>query len=190
MHYKTLTHMDTLTLKEYEDIAKEFLKSVSRLCTPYHRAKFLSDESIGIVVQYLINADSKYDNTKGASIVTYRYRGMLNAKHAITKSWKKQQKSIETYDTSFDYSSAVQPQSPVEELVKVEEANDKHKLVNNMVDSSVLTETERKYMRLIYVDGLSKKEIASRMKVSPQSVYFFEKKALGKLKEAYAKNTV
>lgn len=188
MNYNAVMYRQHTTLKEYTEIAEEFLRNTSKLCTPYHRKLFLSPESVGIVVRYLINSDEKYDPTKGAAISTYRYKGMMNAKFAIIKSWKKQQKSIEISDTEFAYCSAAQEKSPEELLINAEEELDKKNLIDKMLNSPVLTDAERRCMKMIYLDGLRKVDVAKQLKISPQAVYLFEKQSLQKLRLRYAAN--
>ena len=165
----------TLTLSEYITIAEKLISSSG--CR-----WMLQDEYIGIVVNGLIDSDNKYIKGAGSSIESYRYGGWLNTKKRIfflNKARFKNQ-SIETLTNQLSVSVP-----PCDELIQREDAGFLSSTINDIVNNEHLTETEREYLRLIYVDGKKRIEVANLFNITRQAVSFVERNAIKKLRGLY-----
>ena len=178
-----MSELKPLTIGEYTKIAEKIISSSRHIW-------MLQDEYIGMVVNHLINSDSKYDSSKGASVEGYRFRGWLNAKKRILQLRMKQYKtaSLDAYlsDTRDIKDSRVD--TPYMEIEKREIEDAKSKVVKELINHKSLNPKERLYLKLIYIDGKKQIEIAEMYKITKQAVSFTEQKALRKLRSLYEAN--
>ncbi len=173
--------MELLSLSEYTKIAVKLLRKF----TPLY---MMSDENVGIVVNYLINSDLKYDPNKG-QLKTYRYNGFVNALRKIRTFSKSQLLSLDETFSSGENRYSTVPDTTLEpsELVSNEESLEvQSHLVEQLLNNDQLTKTEQKYLKMMYVDGLSMLKVSEICGVSKQAVSYTELKALKKLRTLYA----
>lgn len=172
------------TLEEYTRIAE-------KLINKYGQSWMMDDEYIGLIVHNLIKSDIKYNDSKGTSIRTYRYGGFLFSMNVIYKKRKERQTSISLDNPDFNGDSryegiASTEKEPSENLIEIENFSSESRVVRSLINSKELTNRERQYLTMIYIDGISRDAIAKQFNISRQAVSYLEQRALTKLKEIYA----
>lgn len=172
------------TLEEYTRIAE-------KLINKYGHPWMMDDEYIGLIVHNLIKSDMKFNSERGISIRTYRYGGFLFSMNVIYKHRKERMSSLSLDNPDVNGESrydsiASTEKEPSENLVEIENFDYESNTVKSLIESKELTNKERQYLKMIYIDGMTHNEIARHFNVSRQAVSYLEQKALTKLKEIYA----
>lgn len=171
------------------------LRLVAYVVKKYNNTIYETDDLISIGTIGLIKAVDTFNPQKGIHLATYASRCIENELLMLMRSSKKQSKEVSLYDPigSDKEGNTIQlldicVAEEVDVVEKMEEQQNLRKL-REYIDK-VLTEREKEIILLRY--GLSggrevtQREIAKQLCISRSYVSRIEKKALKKLRAAYA----
>lgn len=171
------------------------LRLVAYVVKKYNNTIYETDDLISIGTIGLIKAVDTFNPQKGIHLATYASRCIENELLMLMRSSKKQSKEVSLYDPigSDKEGNTIQlldicVAEEVDVVSRMEEQQNLRKL-REYIDK-VLTERERQIILLRY--GLSggrevtQREIAKQLCISRSYVSRIEKKALKKLRAAYA----
>lgn len=171
------------------------LRLVAYVVKKYNNTIYETDDLISIGTIGLIKAVDTFNPQKGIHLATYASRCIENELLMLMRSSKKQSKEVSLYDPigSDKEGNTIQlldicVAEEVDIVEKMEEQQNLRKL-REYIDK-VLTEREKEIILLRY--GLSggrevtQREIAKQLCISRSYVSRIEKKALKKLRAAYA----
>jgi RNA polymerase sigma factor (sigma-70 family) len=157
--------MELLTLDEYEEIAVKLLK--------YRFGKFskyINNDNIGDLINYLIRSDMKYDPTKGTKLSTYRFNAFKFAVKKLLRSVKK-----ERQNKTISLNSHIKGSNPRFELINVivrmEKPNNEETVnVSDIITKNKLTDKQKVYMLGYFVDGKTLAQIGHENNVTRKAV--------------------
>ncbi len=171
------------------------LRLVAHVVKKYSNTVYEPDDLISIGTIGLIKAVDSFNQGKGIRLATYASRCIENELLMLIRSSKKQSREVSLYDPigSDKEGNTIQlldicVAEEVDIISQMEEQKRLSKL-RNYIDK-VLTKREREIIMLRY--GLyggrevTQREIADKLNISRSYVSRIEKKALKKLKAAYA----
>ena len=171
------------------------LRLVAHVVKKYSNTIYETDDLISLGTIGLIKAIDSFNNEKGIRLATYASRCIENELLMLMRSSKKQSKEVSLFDPigSDKEGNTIQLLDicVAEEPDIVERMEEEQKLgkLREYIDK-VLTEREKEIITLRYgmTDGreVTQREIADRLNISRSYVSRIEKKALKKLKAAYA----
>lgn len=171
------------------------LRLVAHVVKKYNNTIYETDDLISIGTIGLIKAVDSFNQNKGIRLATYASRCIENELLMLMRSSRKQSREVSLFDPigSDKEGNTIQlldvcVAEEVDIIGQMEEQQNLSKL-QNYIDK-VLTKREREIIALRY--GLSggrevtQREIADKLNISRSYVSRIEKKALKKLKAAYA----
>ena len=171
------------------------LRLVAHVVKKYSNTGYETDDLISIGTIGLIKAVDSFNQSKGIRLATYASRCIENELLMLMRSSKKQSREVSLYDPigSDKEGNTIQLLDicVAEEVDVIDRMEEQQKLakLQNYIDK-VLTKREKEIITLRYglYDGreVTQREIADRMHISRSHVSRIEKKALNKLKAAYA----
>ena len=171
------------------------LRLVAHVVKKYTNTMYETDDLISIGTIGLIKAVDSFNSEKGIRLATYASRCIENELLMLMRSSKKQSKEVSLFDPVgadkegntiqlLDICVAEEP-----DIIEQMEEQQKLSKLRKYIDE-VLTEREREIIILRYgmTDGkeVTQREIADKLNISRSYVSRIEKKALNKLKAAYA----
>jgi RNA polymerase sigma factor (sigma-70 family) len=139
------------------------------------------DKYKSILITSLVKSDIDYRDNLGASIETYRFGGWKFARKKMIQLKNKNKREVSlslAEDSSTD-------DEPITAIIREENRISKSNLIQSILTDEALTNLEKKYLEMIYSQGLSRSQIAKMLGVTKQAVSYTEQKALGKLREIY-----
>ena len=171
------------------------LRLVAHVVKKYSNSNYDADDLISIGTIGLIKAIDSFNQEKGIRLATYASRCIENELLMLMRSSKKQSKEVSLYDPvgSDKEGNTIQlldicVAEEVDIIAQMEQEQNLSRL-REYIDK-VLTKREREIIILRY--GLcgtretTQREIADMLNISRSYVSLIEKKALKKLKAAYA----
>ena len=171
------------------------LRLVAHVVKKYSNTVYEMDDLISIGTIGLIKAVDSFNQSKGIRLATYASRCIENELLMLMRSSKKQSREVSLYDPigSDKEGNTIQLLDicVAEEVDIVGQMEEQQKLskLQNYIDK-VLTKREREIIMLRYgLQGgreVTQREIADKLNISRSYVSRIEKKALQKLKAAYA----
>ncbi len=171
------------------------LRLVAHVVKKYSNTIYETDDLISIGIIGLIKAVDSFNKEKGIRLATYASRCIENELLMLMRSSKKQSREVSLFDRigSDKEGNTIQLMDIciAEEPDIVEQMEEQRRLgkLQEYIDK-VLTKREKEIIELRY--GLSggrevtQREIADKLNISRSYVSRIEKKALKKLKAAYA----
>ncbi len=187
--------------REGDQSAKDLLiernmRLVAHLVKKYNYADRDVEDLISIGTIGLIKAVNTFNEEKGSRLVTYAAKCIDNELLMMLRAEKKRSRETSIYeplgtDSEGNFISLMDVlESEDVDFVEQIELDSNLKRLKTLVDS-VLTEREREIIVLRYGlhngSEVTQREIAVRFGISRSYVSRLEKKALGKLREAYEK---
>lgn len=171
------------------------LRLVAHVVKKYSNTAYETDDLISIGTIGLIKAIDTFDFDKGIRLATYASRCIENELLMLFRGSKKQSREIYLYDPigSDKEGNMIRLMDicMAEEIDVVESLSEEQNLskLKGYIEE-ILTEREKEIIRLRYgLDGnkeTTQREIAEKLNISRSYVSRIEKRALKKLKAAYA----
>jgi len=171
------------------------LRLVAHVVKKYSNTMYETDDLISIGTIGLIKAVDSFNREKGIRLATYASRCIENELLMLMRSSKKQSKEVSLFEPigADKEGNAIQLLDicVAEEIDIVEQMEEQERLskLQEYIDK-VLTKREQEIILLRYglLDGreVTQREIADKLNISRSYVSRIEKKALKKLKAAYA----
>ena len=171
------------------------LRLVAHVVKKYSNTIYETDDLISIGTIGLIKAVDSFNKEKGIRLATYASRCIENELLMLMRSSKKQSKEVSLFDPigSDKEGNTIQLMDIcIAEEVDIIEQMEEEQRLNKLQDyiDKVLTKREREIITLRYgLHGgreVTQREIADQLNISRSYVSRIEKKALKKLKAAYA----
>lgn len=183
--------MTYLTDKEYTDITKKVIKYFTRRSQRLGRI-LLNDVDIFHDIKFkIMKADWRWKPDGGRTQHSWRNQCGIYAIQEAIDDVKKKYTNMKDADLSLDYSNDEYKlldqlqsniDSPVNILIKEEQATSHKKEIDNMIKLAGLTDTEIQYLRL-WANGLKYKGIADMFGVKSQAISSSIRRSLKKLKD-------
>jgi len=161
------------TLEEYYKLAKTMITGeLSKYGTGFVQKLLQSDDCIANIANVLMMADWKWNNTG----TKYGYRKQC-VQWAVS--------NILTRHYKHKYKHKDVPIS--DDMIEDKRPNSRHKeLINDIVNSKILTKKQRKYIISKYIDGFTLQEIGDKYGVSKQNIQQTIKSGIKKLRNEYS----
>lgn len=157
--------MELLSLDEYTQMAKKFIKR-------YGNPRWLrSDEYISIVIDNLVRSDRKYKDDMGATLNTFRVNGFKNSRKKINTLVAKLYKDSSYYDNV--------------ELNSIRDTRRISHDVDELLDDFTLTKLDKKYLTMVFKEGMKQCDVAKELNVTRQAVSIKINEAINKLRKLY-----
>lgn len=170
--------MTVTTLSEYTKIASKIInKNIG--------SRYLTDENIGLVINYLVYADNNYDPTKG-SLHNFR---QCSAKIALKRIVCK--RKSKTISLSHIIGKNNIEDITIEDILADtrEHRNIDIEELNKLINDDCLTDLEKMYLKEHFINYKQQNHIAEDRGVTVQAVNISIMSAIKKLKEIqYVKN--
>jgi len=170
-----------MSLTKYDKLAE-------MLIARFGQSWMYDDKYKSILITNLIKSDNDYDPNKG-SLSTYRFGAWNYAKLKMYQLKNRERNLVSLNQTTVAgplYTAIASNEiEPLDDMVNIESNNAISNLVMSLLNDQNLTPVEKKYLNLIYKEGLTHNQIAEMCRVSKQAVSFTEQKALRKLRTIY-----
>lgn len=195
--YKDHSNIKFLSLDEYIIMARKIISKMSS--GPYKH--YLNTED---VVSYVANAlmmadwrwDENYSSKDGRKKNLYSYRNQCAIwaiKTLVTKH-KKAKMDIKIYSldghisdndlrNNLDFIEAEENSQPIDILEKEENDNDIKSLITQLLDSNILSEKHKTYLKMYYFEGQTLEKIGNHFNISREAVRQGINKSLRILRE-------
>jgi RNA polymerase sigma factor (sigma-70 family) len=185
--------MEFQTLNTYRTIAQ---KAVRKLAPKFYPALAMeiinNDEAFGEIVNAIITADWKWDENRtgketGKKKTLYSYRNQCviwALKTYITNKYKTNKsvsinRTRSNDDGSFDDQvEDIRNTDPADIVMNMELENNRQSLVNELFNSSILTEKQKEQIKLYYFHNQTLSEIGSKYGTTREAVRQNIKKGL------------
>lgn len=187
-------------LVEYVDMAKKTINAFSnRICPGICSQMSNSEDAIGEIAYAMMCADWKYDSTRKGKIsrqskTRYSYRNQC-AIWAIQSYIKKYLKNKSVSLNSLvdcneemqllDVITDTKQLEPVDKVVAEEETRGQSALVNKILNSKNLSNTQKDKLRMYFIDGLSLAKIGLKYGITREAVRQNIKTSIKKIKGEY-----
>lgn len=174
--YYDNSHKNLLSLDEYYRRANNIIFVYGRTY-PYVHA-YDSDDLRGMIVEYMINGDLKYNPEKMMSLENYRYsngvygiNSYINTVNSVKNKIHNEQERFVCYEQSDNLNK-----NP-DFLTELRDE------IDSILKCPKLTEKQREVLQLYYLDKLSISTIAQELGVNRQAVQQIIKRAIKNVKE-------
>jgi RNA polymerase sigma factor (sigma-70 family) len=185
------------SLSEYISLAK---KTISKFAPKFYNGLSIemlkNDEAVSDVATAIMYADWRFDENRsgktGLKKTKYSYRNQCAIwaiKTYITNKYKgkkyyslDQSLGSDSDETGHEYAES-SCKSPVEILIDEENNNIVNDSINSLLDSEILSDKQRKQIRMYYFDDLTLSEIGKNFGVSREAVRQNIKRGLDLIKE-------
>jgi RNA polymerase sigma factor (sigma-70 family) len=195
--YKDHDKVNFLSLEEYLTMAKKIISKMSS--GPYR--KFLNTED---VISYIANAlmmadwrwDENYSSSEGRKKGLYSYRNQCAIwaiQTLITKHKKSKKNNISMYSlddningedirNALDFIEDPKGENPSSIIEKQEVKQDIKNLVSNLLDSDLLTDRNKDYIKMYFFEGETLEVIGKRFNITREAVRQGIHKSLEKIR--------
>lgn len=180
------------SLSTYIDLAKKTISKFSGKFYSSLRSEMLSNEdAISDVAAAIMQADWKWDKDRvgktGLQKTKYAYRNQCAIwaiQTYITKKYKsKKSYSLDSIDSgdkdvsSYDFLAGAES-DPLEILIENEEKEDLSNCINDLLNSSLITEKQKKQLKMYFFDDMTLNAIGQQFGVTREAVRQNIKKAI------------
>lgn len=197
IEYKDHSQIQFLSLEEYTTMAK---KIISKMSAGFNRTFLNSDDVISYIANAIMMADwrwdSEYKSKEGRNKSQYAYRNQcaiwaiktLVSKKMYKNSCLSLEENISDVDerNSLNFLSDEKQQDPS----IIIERNDAHvqikKDVDSLLNSGILTEKQREYITLYYLNGLTLEKIGKKFGITREAVRQNINKSIEKIRNFIA----
>ncbi len=184
-----------VSLKEYERIAEKQIRYFRQYFV--FKQVMVSDELVGLIVQYLIRADSKFEEGLGrtkwslrnhyARFAITRYFGEIERKRKLKKNtWQLRENN---YIQSLEHEYVTKKGTRLlKDLIAAKQGRDAEQKeavleLSSIMDNSGITTLQRKYIVLYYLEDMNFREIAEKFSQTKQGVQQVIFRGIEKMKE-------
>jgi len=195
--YKDHKTINFLSLNEYLIMARKIISKMSS--GPYKQ--YLNTED---VVSYVANAlmmadwrwDENYNSKQGRKKNLYSYRNQcaIWAIQTLVTKQKKSKKNIKMYslddsinDTdlrnNLDFIEDTSCENPLDVLEQEETDNDVKQMVSSILDSDILSDKNKQYIKMYFFEGLTLEKIGNHFNITREAVRQGINKSLQKIRE-------
>lgn len=182
--YKAHKNIEFLSLDDYLLMARKIISKMSS--GPYKH--YLNTED---VVSYVANAlmmadwrwDENYSSKDGRKKNLYSYRNQcaIWAIKTLISKHKKSKKDIKVYSlddtinsmdlrSSIDFIEDSKSANPLATLEKEESDEDIKRLINELLNSDMISDKNKQYIKMYYFDGLTLEKIGKHFNITREAV--------------------
>lgn len=188
-------------LVEYIDMAKKTISSfANRICPGICAQMNKNEDAIGEIAYAMMCADWKYDSSRKGKVskqskTRYSYRNQC-AIWAIQSYIKKYLKNKSVYLNALidrneqmellDVLTDTKQPEPLDKVICDEEIREQSSLVNKILTSENLSNTQKDKLKMYYIDGLSLAKIGLKYGITREAVRQNIKTSIKKIKGEYA----
>jgi RNA polymerase sigma factor (sigma-70 family) len=169
----------------YEENFEKLVDKYDKLISKVIRRVFISGYNLDDLRQecllVLHHCNQNYDKTRGVAFITYFYTNVVNSMYDLIRKSKRSKVPSLIY---VDYDDEL--------LMKVidtstEESNEDDEMLVKDILIALQYIPRGNITKMIYMDGLSQREVASIENISEQRVHYLNKRNLKRLHEIFAK---
>lgn len=156
-------------------------KIISRYATAQQKTIIARDDMVvSKVVDSLIEADSTYDPNQLSSPKTWRWKAAIRA---IINNTKMKKINLTSLDSLSPEQKRVLSKKAIDKYNHITEQCDNADLLANLLGKTPLTKTQKKYLRMYYLEGKNTKQIGLKFGCSKQAVQQRLQSAIVKLRK-------